>query len=186
MEKKADYRVVLTQKMFKAAFLKLLNDKPIQEITIRELCAEAGVNRGTFYSHYEDIYDLLHHIEDEMFEELKNTMASLPNLTAEQFYVELFELFKNNSELCTILISRNSDMAFVDKILAFGESVFMSIYATDKHLERTLSYYYRFISGGCISMIRMWMEGGMVESTESMARILGHILNSYTSGADKK
>ena len=41
------------------AFTKLLREKPIQRIAVKELCQEAGVNRSTFYAHYQDIYDLL-------------------------------------------------------------------------------------------------------------------------------
>lgn len=53
------------------AFTKLLREKPIQRIAVKELCQEAGVNRSTFYAHYQDIYDLLTKIEEDMLEDFR-------------------------------------------------------------------------------------------------------------------
>ena len=50
---------MLTKQLLQTAFLKLLKVKPIHAISIRELCAEAGINRTTFYYHYGSQYDLL-------------------------------------------------------------------------------------------------------------------------------
>lgn len=54
-----DYRTRVTKMLIRKAFTDMLKEKPIQSITIKELCETAGINRGTFYSHYSDIYDLL-------------------------------------------------------------------------------------------------------------------------------
>ena len=64
-----DHRVRVTKMLIRRAFTDLLKQKPLQSITIKELCAAAGINRGTFYAHYTDIYDLLAKIEEEMFED---------------------------------------------------------------------------------------------------------------------
>lgn len=48
----------LTRQAIADAFLKLLNNKPIGRITIKDICADCGVNRQTFYYHFQDIYDL--------------------------------------------------------------------------------------------------------------------------------
>ena len=50
---------MLTKQLLQTAFLKLLQLKSIHAISIRELCAEAGINRTTFYYHYGSQYDLL-------------------------------------------------------------------------------------------------------------------------------
>lgn len=42
--------------LIRREFLELLRTKPMQSISIKELCTAAGINRGTFYSHYTDIY----------------------------------------------------------------------------------------------------------------------------------
>ena len=54
--RKNDQRIRLTKMLIRRAFLDLLRTKPMQGISIKELCTAAGINRGTFYSHYTDIY----------------------------------------------------------------------------------------------------------------------------------
>ena len=54
-----DHRTRVTKMLIRKAFTSLLSQKPIQSISVKELCELAGINRGTFYSHYTDIYDLL-------------------------------------------------------------------------------------------------------------------------------
>ncbi|MCM1043308.1 MAG: TetR/AcrR family transcriptional regulator [Corallococcus sp.] len=184
MAKKTDYRVILTQKMFKTAFFQLMKEKSIQEITIRELCSVAGVNRGTFYSHYEDIYDLLHRIEDEMYNEfievVQKTLLAAQSMSV--FYTELFKFFKNNSEMCTMMLSRNSDQLFVQKLLNYGEQLFVLLYRDKIGInEKSLRAYYTFISGGCLSILRVWVNNGFSESVEEMSGLLQMIIEKGVS-----
>ena len=72
-----DQRVRVTRMLIRRSFLELLKQKPIQNISVREICEAAGINRGTFYSHYTDIYDLQHKIEDEMLRDFENALSPL-------------------------------------------------------------------------------------------------------------
>ena len=74
---KSDQRTRLTKMLIRKAFTELLREKPVQNITVKELCQTAGINRGTFYSHYTDIYDLLQQIEDEITEEFQKSLQPL-------------------------------------------------------------------------------------------------------------
>lgn len=67
----------LTKLLIRRAFTDLVKQKPIQSISIKELCEIAGINRGTFYSHYTDIYDLLEKIEAEMLQDFQASLAPL-------------------------------------------------------------------------------------------------------------
>jgi len=59
----------------------LLMQKPVREITVRELTELANVSRGTFYFHYTDIYDLMDHVEREQIHTLELLMDDiLPRL----------------------------------------------------------------------------------------------------------
>lgn len=53
-----DLRVRKTRKAIDEAFMELLQKKPLDKITVRELCEKAKVSKGTFYLHYKEIYDL--------------------------------------------------------------------------------------------------------------------------------
>ena len=64
MEKKSNQRIILTKKLVHSAFLDLLREKGIREISIRELCNRAGINRTTFYNHYGSQYDVFAEISN--------------------------------------------------------------------------------------------------------------------------
>lgn len=61
-----DLRIERTKKNIKEAFLKLRAEKPLEKITVKELAELAYINKATFYSHYQDIYDLSEQLEDEV------------------------------------------------------------------------------------------------------------------------
>ena len=69
-EKVVDRRVRKTKRQLRLALMKLMADKSIKDISVRELAAIADINRGTFYIHYKGVNDLLLHLEDEMAERL--------------------------------------------------------------------------------------------------------------------
>lgn len=54
-----DRRVRRTRMRLQQAMLELLKEKDARSITVRELTQRADVNRGTFYAHYKDVFDLL-------------------------------------------------------------------------------------------------------------------------------
>lgn len=56
--KKEDRRVRYTKQAIRDGFLRLLAEKPIEKISVTEICREADINRGTFYAHYSDPYEL--------------------------------------------------------------------------------------------------------------------------------
>ena len=80
---KMDRRVRKTRALLLQGLVKMLETHDIQDISVKELTELVDINRGTFYLHYDDIYDMLHKIEDEMFLEFNEIMErnrSLPIL----------------------------------------------------------------------------------------------------------
>ena len=61
-------RITATKHMFRNAFLKLLKEKSMADIRVNELCELAGVNRSTFYRHYDNVSDLMDEIVDELLQ----------------------------------------------------------------------------------------------------------------------
>ena len=71
-----DRRVRRTRTRLQQAMLELLQEKDARSITVRELTQRADVNRGTFYAHYKDVFDLLDQMEAELFERLSSLLSS--------------------------------------------------------------------------------------------------------------
>ncbi len=86
---KLDPRVVRTRQLLQQAFAALLNEKELQDITVQDIAARAGVNRATFYAHFTDKYALLNESVRESFQETlqgyqlnESTAFTLGNLRA--------------------------------------------------------------------------------------------------------
>ena len=63
---KKDLRIELTKKMVKNSLLELLERHKSYDISVKELCDNAGINRSTFYRHYDNIADVL----DEIYKDI--------------------------------------------------------------------------------------------------------------------
>ena len=55
-----------TREFFMEAFLKVLCEKPLNKISVKELCQRTGYNRSTFYYYFEDVYDLRKQVETNL------------------------------------------------------------------------------------------------------------------------
>ena len=78
ISKKLDPRVIRSREMFKNAVFSLLGeDLTISNLTVQKISAKAGLNRTTFYLHYQDIQDLLTQITDEILHELSEKVDDL-------------------------------------------------------------------------------------------------------------
>lgn len=69
---KNDMRVILTKRLLKEGLLRLLETTPISKITVTELCKESGINRATFYKHYEMPIMILREIAFDYAFQMKN------------------------------------------------------------------------------------------------------------------
>ena len=70
-----DLRIERTRRSIINAFIELRSQKPIEKITIKELAELACINKATFYSHYEDIYDLAEQLEKETISSIVKGIA---------------------------------------------------------------------------------------------------------------
>lgn len=95
-----DRRVAYTRKAIKDAFLYLLESNTIEEITVKEICGVADINRATFYRNYADIYALYDAIEAELLE------SAFSDRKIENSFKNLLIMMKENKafykERCTI------------------------------------------------------------------------------------
>ena len=71
-----DIRIEKTKTAIHNTFLELRSKKPLEKITIKELCEKAQINKSTFYSHYRDIYDLSDQLETDV---VASVIEAIPN-----------------------------------------------------------------------------------------------------------
>ena len=72
-----DKRILKTKKNLKKTLIELLNKKPFEQITVTELCQAAETSRITFYTHYNDKYELVEEIFQDMLAIAENNYYHL-------------------------------------------------------------------------------------------------------------
>ena len=83
-----DRRIRKTKALLRSGLTDLMKQKPVNKITVKELADYVDINRGTFYLHHKDIFDLLSSIESELMQELKDVFdnTTLKNNKLNPFY----------------------------------------------------------------------------------------------------
>lgn len=149
-----DLRAQKTQKNITDAFFRLRAHKPLEKITVRELCREAPVNRSTFYAYYKDVYDLSEHLENEL---VRSIVAGLPHPEAvltdtARFTQDLFRACAPHPQLA-VLFSGSRRGLLIARFSAELKRLIFDLYPErrgDPEFEVSLSFriygaYYAFL-----------------------------------------
>ena len=143
---KTDLRIRKTEAAIKNAFIELRAKKPLEKITVKELCGLAMINKSTFYSHYEDIYALSEAMEQETVASIIGGISHLKDYTrdnSDAFTRELCLAFMSQASLIRILFSgRGQSHLGVRLDRALKEVIFRKYpeYAEDSAKQVLLSY----------------------------------------------
>ena len=158
MNNESNRRITLTKKMLKDALVELLNEKEISQITVRELCEVADINRSTFYAHYKDQFDLLDSIEEDI---LDNSKKILKNISFNEVPTKIIEYFliyiKENGQLFKVLLCKQESSLFKEKIIKIIISQLQNFMKIDVN-ENLIPYVYAFLLNGCIAIIVNWIN----------------------------
>ena len=176
-EKKEDRRVRRTRKLLTQALTQLLQEKQVNEITVKELTDLADMNRGTFYLYYRDIYDMLEKTEDSMFEALEAILQSheIQDMAVQMksILLDVFNFIEENQEMCRVLLSPNGDMSFLHRLNEVVREKCLKSFAglNVTASETDFEYHYSFVIFGCAGLIRAWVNRGCAESAVQMAAL---------------
>ncbi len=174
-----DRRVRKTKKQLRSALTQLLLEKDISRVTVRDVADLADVNRGTFYAHYSDVYDLLHQLEDDLLRHLdevgRRHDARRSDGKSFLYLTDLFSLAGEYSDIFYTLYCRSGDSEFQNRIfnkLKYQYLYeFLSIYGGSE--SEKLDYCASFIVAGMCTLAKVWIENGMRETPKEMSRLGG-------------
>jgi AcrR family transcriptional regulator len=186
-----DRRAIRTKKMIRNALTELIEEKGFSNISITDITTRADINRGTFYLHYIDKYDLLEQIEKELLQELQQNIKNtrlIDHITIDAadsiesvnkpipYMKKVFEYVKENSVLIKAILGPNGDPRFQNKI---KELIHTKIF--EKNLIKAFNkenmlvpeeYFISYLLSAHIGVIQRWLESDMEKSPEDMAIIL--------------
>lgn len=173
-----DNRVRYTKMVLQQALLKILQNKHIDKVTIKELCEEAKVNRGTFYLHYATPNDLLIEIEQQFIDENMAMFSPYFDGGYETSYIAaLFAGILKNRDLCRIIMGKNGNPRFVERIQQMIRPYVVDGWCKEfpKYKREDLDYVYDFIFSGSMRLILNWIEDDKGPSTADLAKRLDRL-----------
>jgi probable dihydroxyacetone kinase regulator len=156
-----------TKEALAEALKKMLAVKPIDKITVKDLVEECGVNRQTFYYHFDDVYDLM----EWVFEEDANRV--LPSEIGTDIVSERWRecvriyfryLLDNRSMVLNIFNSQNRSymLRYYRERLRGCVHGFAVIVSEGKNIDwADLEYVVDFYVNGVVGLISMWLDNNM-------------------------
>ena len=120
-----DRRKRKTRKAIFDACVSLMQEKEFQNITVNEIVERADINRGTFYLHFVDKYDMMNSFENEMIEKIEDVMINnIPKKQFEELFiqsrydtvVEILKCYEQNKELLHLLMRSSHSASFQAKL----------------------------------------------------------------------
>ena len=183
MPEKTDRRIRKTKAQLRAGLAKLMKEKNINELTVRELVDEADINRSTFYLHYTDIYHLLESIEEELFEQLRQVIEenAVNPISGDTFPIiaDIFSIVEQNQDICSALLGEHGDISFVHRIEAIIEKYSMNLLQNciPENME-DIVLTYSFCLSGCIGLMKSWLKGEKPSTPTHMAELTCRIFHN--------
>ncbi|MDO5294286.1 MAG: TetR/AcrR family transcriptional regulator [bacterium] len=178
--KKADRRIGKTKQSIRDAFLSLLIEKPIAQITVKELAERANVNRKTFYMYYANIHDILDKTENEIIEQLLDLLKDCrffdQDFDVYAFFLSLNGLIGEDFKLYQQLVYANSNTQFFVKVKQIMKSTIMQYYCDSFPINQEMfQLYTEFAASGIMAMYIEWFTINSTMTLEEMAKAAADI-----------
>ena len=173
-----------TRAELEQAFWQLYALRPIEKITVGEVCQRAGYNRATFYSHYHDIYEMLEGIEQRMLEGMAACVEScmgrlagddgkLARLAALKDVILFYE---RNRSYIVVLLGEQGDPAFIvslkDRLKPLWRTYVIGEEAAAGRSEYEIDLLLEYTLSGTLFMVGRWLADPGDISAAQMGRLV--------------
>lgn len=182
-----DLRVIKTKQALHTALLTLLSEKPLENITIAEICRTAKVNRGTFYFHYEQKEKLFEEYFKDIMTDLHNSYEepyrAVPTLNTKELdpnTIRIFHHIERFKKFYRIVFSKNVPLTYYYMLFDEIKSLVKRDVAQGLNLEVSTDYYSAYQANAIIGMILEWYRHDFVESASYLNEQLVAVLNFKT------
>ena len=169
------------------ALISLLKKKPLDYITISEICETAGVNRSTFYLHYETVGELLNETARYLLNDflsyfsidtkkvalnLKNCELSDLVFICDKYLTPYFTYIKDHKEVFGIALVNNKTLGFEDVYKRMFDNIFNLILDRFKYSQGDRQYVMIYYLNGINAIVSEWLKNGCDKSIEEISRIV--------------
>ena len=178
-------RKTASKQEIKLAFTRLIHEKGFEGLTVMEIAREAGINRGTFYTHYIDKYDLMDKLEMETINDLKAILLR-PNvgdvndpleLIPYPLILEALIYVKQDFDFISALAGPGGDPQFVAMIKGILSELIESKISQSTELEFKKEnlpedYALEILLSSIVAIILLWIKKDGTESPEDIATMV--------------
>lgn len=168
-------RTLLTKSIIKESLLEILKDKKIHEISIREICKKANINRATFYNYYASPKDAFIEIENGFVDAVVNELkVDAKNSDVMFEYMNKALIFlKENKEVTKVIINNVVSEDFPKRLLTFpninNAINLTSEVAIAPHLKK---YYSTYLITANFALVKLWINEGCVIDTKEISALM--------------
>jgi AcrR family transcriptional regulator len=181
---RGDLRVQRTRKLIVEALIELTIQKGFAAVTVQDIVKHAGINRATFYRHYQDKFDLLDQYAEAVYQ-LPYDPPDSGALAGEQAdgektiagFARMLEHIRGHARFFRVMLGKNGDPAFADKIRQYIQkrirrSMPEAVLSDKNSADLFLSY----VSSGSLGALSWWLENEMPYSPEELAEHLYRLI----------
>lgn len=177
------------------ALVDVLREKGLEYVTVKEICERAGVNRSTFYLHYERIDDLLaecvENTNRKFLSYFEGAVSGFPEgignaslddliLIRKDYLMPYLNFIKDNRVVFSAAVNSPTGMQSVQKYEGLYKHVFNPILERFEYPENERRYAINFYISGIVAVINQWLESGCKEETDEIAGVIIRCIRPYT------
>ena len=176
-QKQENQRTRLTKRLLRESLLELLKEKPVEYITVKELCEYAELNRSTFYAYYTDVAALYQEMGGELAQALLEQIRAI-NRGSGIDTEPMLSYIRDNRELFHLLVYRdkylNANQAVQRQIIQgyFGLAPELDLPCTVEEREYFLEYLYM----GGTGVIHHWVQNGCNLPPQQVAGLIDTLI----------
>jgi AcrR family transcriptional regulator len=183
----ADKRVARSKLVIRNALTDLMEEKGFEAITVRDITERAQINRGTFYLHYRDKFDLLEQSEEEIVHGIAEITADIDPAEAMAhtssnepvpIILKLFEFFQEHADFLKVNLGPNGNASFQIKLKKLIQKIFYRNFVAKLNKDEILvpiETLLAYLSSAHLGVVQHWLETGMEKSPREMTLILTKI-----------
>ncbi|AGZ25609.1 MULTISPECIES: TetR/AcrR family transcriptional regulator [Staphylococcus] len=181
-EETMDKRVYKTLTKIEKSMVTLLNVKSYDDISIKDICDESGISRGTFYQHYRDKDDFLFQYQKAMMKKGKRRLTQIQFEERRQFFEHALKFWINEGELLLLLLRDNGayivHQAMKKNLQQNIEVRLVPIMNTQALTNKEKYFLIIFMSNAVFGVLQDWVQRGRQESPKEIALMIDKVFNT--------
>lgn len=186
-EKKRDRRVIKSKKAIRNAFIGLLAQKNVNDISITDLAQAADVDRKTVYNYYSGVYAVQEEIEEECVMQLSQVLEGIGSeVSVEnpfQIFDRLTDVLNRNMDLCSQLIKTDANSHIIRKIIGVvKENLIRALRRSPVRESPDLEMICDYITSGMVAAYQGWFNSSRTQSLKDFSKSVGILVISGVYG----